>query len=140
MSLGLSTDIRNARLQLLADALDVASNPGTLKIYSGYHPGTGVAPYETNHLLATLNFSLPSVGEGGIVNGVLTFASIAAGVGLETGTASWARAADGDDTFICDFKSVTVTGGGGDITLNTVTITNGSPVTVLSATITEGNA
>ena len=139
MSLGLDTAIRNARLELLADALDVASNPGTLKIYSGTHPGTGVAPGVGNTLLATLTFSLPCVEVGGIAAGVLTFDTITGENAVADGTAAWARAADGDDTFVCDFKSVTATGGGGDIILNTVSITTGSPVTVVSAAITEGN-
>lgn len=140
MSLGLSTDLRNARLQLLADALDATSNPGTLKLYSGTFPGTGVAPTEGNTLLATLTFSLPCVDTGGIAGGVLTFDAITDALAVADGNAAWARAADGDDGFVLDFKSVTVAGGGGDIILNTVSITDDSPVKVISATITEGNA
>ena len=140
MSVSLATDIRHARLQVLADALDAASTAATLSLYSGAHPGAGVAPDSDNVLLATLTFSLPCIASDGIAGGVMTFEPFTGDEALADGTAAWARAADGDDNWVADFTSITVTGGGGDITLNTVVLVTGGPVSVTSATITEGNA
>lgn len=136
MSMGLSTTLRNARLDLIAAAIDGGSGAGTLKIYAGTQPATGAAITDQT-LLATLTFADPCVASAAS-GGVLTFDAITGANAAADGTATWARAQDSGGTFVADFD-VTVTGGGGAITLNTVTLVTGGPVTVTSATLTEGN-
>jgi hypothetical protein len=72
-------------------------------------------------------------------DGVLTFDTVTGANAVADGTAVWARVLDGASDFVLDFKSITTTGGGGDLELNTVTLITGGPVSVSSATITEGN-
>jgi hypothetical protein len=137
MAIGLPTAARNARLNLLVDAIDASVDPATLAIYAGAHPGTGTAPGVGTTLLATLTFSSPC--EASVADGVLTFDTVTGANAVADGTAVWARLLDGATDFVLDFKSITTTGGGGDLELNTVTLITGGPVSVSSATITEGN-
>ena len=105
---------------------------------------TGTAPANlgdltgSETLLAEIEFNSPC---GTVANGVLTFDTSTA---LEdddaenTGTAAWARIVDSDDNIVADC-TVSVTGGSGDITLNSVGIVAGGIVRLNSATITAGN-
>lgn len=136
MPVGLSTDLRNDRLDLIATAIDAGAGAGTLKLYTATQPATGAA-ITTQTLLATLTFADPCVAAPAAA-GVLEFDAIVGDDAVADGTATWARAADSDATFVADFD-VTVTGGSGAIKLNTVTLITGGPVTVTSAILTEGN-
>lgn len=136
MTIGLNATLRNARLNLLRDALDAGTGPGTLKIYTGPRPATGAA-ITTETLLATMTFSDSSAVDAS--SGVLTFNPITGANAVADGTAAWARAEDSEATFVMDL-SVGATGSGTDIELNTTSIVTGGPVSVTSATITAGNA
>jgi len=137
MALGLATALRNARLNLIRDAIDAGSGPGTLKIYTGTRPATGGA-LSGNTLLGTLTFSDP--GAPNAADGVLTFSAITQDEAADaSGTATWARVEDSDGTFVLDL-SVGATGSGADIELNTVSIVAGGPISITSATLTEGNS
>jgi hypothetical protein len=72
---------------------------------------------------------------------VLTFSTITQDASADaTGTATWFRVLDGSGSFVMD-GAITVTGGGGDMTLNTTSITIGGPISVTGTKqITEGNA
>jgi len=136
MTIGISTAMRNSRLQLILDAMDAGGGAATLKFYTGPRPATGAA-ITTETLLATLTCSDPV---GTITTGVLTFDAVTEDSSADdTGTVAWARVDDSTTTFVCDL-SVTVIAGGGDIEINTTGIVAGSPVSIVSAVITEGNA
>jgi hypothetical protein len=134
MSVGYATAIRNARLQAIADAINAGAGAGKLRIYDGSRPATGGT---ATTLLAELTFSDPC--EASVAGGVLTFDAITADSSADaTGTATWARAVDSDDTFVCDM-SVTTIGGGGEVQLDNTGISVGGAVGISSAAITEGN-
>lgn len=135
MTIGLNLTIRNARLTQILNAIDAGAAAATLKFYTGPRPATGAA-ITTETLLGTLTFSDPS---GSVANGVLTLNAITEDSSADAdGTAAWARVEDSDLNFVMDL-SVTATGGGGDIELNTTSIVTGGPIRVTSASITEGN-
>jgi len=133
MAIGLSTTARNARLTAMITAIDAGSGPGVLSIYSGTRPATGGT---ATTLLAELTLSDPC---GTVSGGVLTFNAITQDSSANaSGTASWARIADSDATFVLDL-GVGTAGSGMEIILNTTTIVAGGPVGMTSASLTEGN-
>lgn len=135
MAVGLVTATRNARLDLIKTAIDAGAGPGLLRIYDGSRPATGGT---ATTLLAELTFSDPSAAAAS--SGVLTFSAITADSSANaTGTATWARVVDSTGAFVFDM-SVTASGGGGDLQLNSTSITSGQNVSCSSATLTEGNA
>jgi hypothetical protein len=135
MTIGYAVATRNARLDAINTLLNAGSGAATLKIYDGTRPATGGT---ATTLLGTLTFSDPA--STGAASGVLTFSAITQDSSADaTGTATWARAADSAGNFVFDC-SVTATGGGGDIQLNTTSITIGGPISITSASITAGNA
>ncbi len=134
MAIGLLASIRNARLDLIKTAIDAGSGAGKLRIYNGSRPATGGT---VTTLLAELTFTDPSAPAAS--GGVLTFSAITSDTSADnTGTATWARAVDSANTFVCDMSVGTV-GSGADIEMNLVTIEAGGTVSVTSAVITEGN-
>lgn len=137
MSLGFSTTLRSARATAILNAIDGGPAAGVIKFYNGARPATGGT---ATTLLATCTCSDPC---GSVANGVLTFSAITDGTGTAgagAGTAAtWARIEASDGTFVAD-ATVSATGGGGDIQLNSTTIATGQTVKVTSGSITEGNA
>ena len=122
-------------LQALADLIDAGSGPGKLIIYDGARPATGGSGTTK---LAELELSSPP--EASISGGVLTFDDIADDESADaTGTATWFRIVDSDGNPIID-GSVTATGGGGDLQLNSVALVAGGTVEITSFEISAGNA
>lgn len=134
MAVGYSTDVRNARLQVVADAVDGGSGAGKLRIYDGSRPATGGTV--TNLLV---EFALPSPFEDSISGGVLTADAISSATASGTGTATWFRIIDGDGTFVLD-GDAGGTGSGKELELSSTSISSGQTVTIDSLTITAGNA
>jgi hypothetical protein len=129
MTLTLSTALRTT----LADAILAAFDSGTaatIQIRSGTRPA-GPGTTASGTLLATVALGDPSFTESG---GVLTIVDPDAVTGAADGTATWARLLN-DSTAVLDFQ-VTATGGGGDITLSTTTISTGLSVDITGGTIT----
>lgn len=132
MSGGYSLAVRNARLNVVRDAIDSGAGPGLLRIYGGVRPATGGAP---TTLLAELLCSDPCAPDA--VNGQLTFSAINADPDANLpGTATWARFVNSDGVFVVDYS---VGESGADINLNTTTIAAGARVSITSAVITAGN-
>jgi hypothetical protein len=132
MTLGYVPALRNAQLDAITAA--VGAN-GKVRIYSGTRPATGGT--ETT-LLAELACSAtfaPAASAGVLTVNALTQDSSA----NATGTATWFRALTSADVPKLD-GSVTATGGGGDLQLNSTSITAGGIVAVSSFTVTAGNA
>lgn len=134
MAVGYSTDVRNARLQAVADAINGGSGAGKLRVYDGARPATGGTV--TNLLV---EFTLPNPFEDSISGGVLTAAAISPATASGTGTATWFRIIDGDGTFVLD-DDVGGTGSGKALELSSTSISSGQTVTIDSLTITAGNA
>jgi hypothetical protein len=137
MAMTFSTALRTTRVTAILTAIDAGAGAGTRKIYTGPRPATGAA-ITTETLLGTLTFSDPC---GTVTDGVLTFSALTADAEADaTGTAAWYRDADSTGAFVSD-GSITATGGGGDMTLNTVSIVASGPISVTGTkAITEGGA
>jgi hypothetical protein len=143
MTIGLSTALRNSRLQAIADALNLDMDEyeeydcPKLLLYSGTRPATGeVLDEYDGDLLATFSLPYPC---GTIVNGVFTFGTVPNTVGEIAGTVAWGRLVDLYGDFVADL-SVTASGGGGDCIIDNVVIGVGDTIVFVSGTITEGNA
>lgn len=134
MTIGLATTVRNARLNAIRDAADAGAGAGLIRIYDGSRPATGGT---ATTLLAELTLSDPCAPAA--AGGVLTLSAINADPSANaTGTATWARIVDSAGTFVFDC-SVSATGGGGDIQLNSTSVSTGVQVQITAATITDGN-
>ncbi len=133
MALGFPVLVRNA----LADALTTYAGTGALlKIFSGTRPSTGGA--ETTKL-AQMTFSgnIAAAAASGVLTLNIPSSDLSADA---TGTASWARITKSDGTTVVTDMTVTATGGGGDLQLDSTAITVGGTVAITSGTITTGNA
>jgi hypothetical protein len=135
MALQLSVSARNAQL----DALETATGTSAiLKIRTGAQPAT-CATADSGTVLATLNLPsdwLAAAGSGSKAK-TGTWSDTSADA---TGTAAHFRiyASDGST---CHFQgSVTATGGGGDMTLDTTSIVAAGTVTITAFTLTAGNS
>lgn len=133
MTLGLSTALRNARLDAITAKIDAGSGAGKLRIYDGSRPATGGS---ATTLLAELTLADPSADAAAA--GVLTLSAISDDASANaTGTATWGRIVDSDGTFVLDCSVGT---SGTDVILNTASIVSGATVSMTSAVFTEGNA
>lgn len=114
--------VRTGIADFVVDQLDEGTPPGTL-----------VFQTSGDVEVATLTFSNPAFGAA--VAGVATAGAITADASATGGTIAKARLknAAGTDKIIC---SVTATGGGGDITLNSVVISAAQTVSLTSLTYT----
>lgn len=133
MALGYSAAVRNSRLDQVTLAVDAGAGAGLLRIYDGTRPATGGA---ATTLLAELAFSVtsfPSASGGTMTANAISDETSA----LASGTATWFRVVDSDNTFIFD-GDVGVSGS--DLNLNTTTITAGGTVAISSFVLTDGNA
>lgn len=133
MALGFATTLRTARASQIVAAIDAGAGAGKLRLYNGTRPATGGA---VTTLLAELTFSDPC---GTVTSGVLTFSAIASDASADTtGTATWFRIVDSTGAFVLD-GTITVTGGGGDITMTSTSIQAGVTVDATSLVFTEDN-
>ena len=129
--------LKNSMLAEITTLIDAGAGAGTLRIYDGTPPADADTALSGNTLLAQLTMSDPSAAAPSA--GVWTASAITQDSSADaTGTASFFRILDSNAVVVLQ-GDVTATAGGGDIELNTVSITSGSPVSVTSLTITEGN-
>lgn len=127
------TALRNARVTQVHTTIGASA---TLKIFGAGEPGH---PSDADPGTPLVTINLPS-----------PFLTISGGVGTLTGV--WSAVAGGsggtaasfrmyDSGAVCHLQgNVTASGGGGDLTLNNTSISNGQTVTVSSFQITGGNA
>lgn len=136
LALGFPTATRTAMVQAILDDIDAGAAAGSVRIYNGTQPATcGTA----TTLLAEATLNDPA---GTVASGVLTLdidPAVTDSSANATGTASWFRIVDSDGNCAVD-GTVTATGGGGDLTLSSTSITSGGTVTITSFTITAPNA
>ena len=132
MTLSLANTVRTLMCDALVDSLDLGAGAGTIKIYDGSRPANPDAAI-TGTLLATVTCIDPAFGAAS--NGVATLSDPAAVTAVATGTATHFRAAESGGAAKFD-GSVTATGGGGDLTLATTSITSGLSVDITGGTIT----
>lgn len=135
MPMQLSTAVRNARLDAIETAI---GNSAILRIRSGAAPANCAAA-DAGTVLATLN--LPSdwmaAASGGTKALLGTWQDASADA---TGTAAHFRVYDSTGTTCHIQGTVTATGGGGDMTVDSVSFTATQQFTVTGFTLTDGNA
>jgi hypothetical protein len=131
MATRIATASRNVAADAVVDRLD-AGGAGTVEIRTGTQPATA-EDAATGTLLATL--ALPNPAFGSAAAGVATANAIAAVPAAVTGTAGWFRAKSGGAATVLD-GSCTATGGGGDMQLNSTSLTSGVNVQITSWTVT----
>ena len=135
MAVQLSTSVRNARL----DAIEsTAGTSAILTIRTGAQPAD-CATANSGTVLATL--ALPSDWLAAASSGSKAKSGTWQDTNADaTGTAAHFRIHDSGGTTCHMQGSVTITGGGGDLTLDSVSITSGQSVTITSFSLTDGNA
>lgn len=133
MATRISTAARNAA----ASAIGALLNGGTIEIRTGSQPATpGTAA--TGTVLGTLTLSATAFGAAS--TGVITANTITGDSSADaTGTAGWFRGYDSSTAAVID-GSVTATGGGGDMTLDSTSIVAGGTISMTSWTITMPGA
>ena len=122
MALTLSTATRNAACNAVVDLIDSGTSLGKLKIYTAAE----------DVLLCTNLFANPAFGNS--ATGVATANAIANGTAVATGTAAVGKITDGADADV--ITGLVVAAGSGDISLNSVSITEGDVISVTSMSIT----
>ena len=132
MTLGLATSARNAMCDSLVDLLDAGAGAATIQIRSGTRPANPNTT-ATGTLLATVTLADPAFGSAS--TGVATLTDPASVNAVASGTASWFRALDSNAAAVMD-GDVTATGGGGDLTLGTTSLTSGLAVDITGGTVT----
>ena len=135
MAVQLSVNVRNARLDVIESTIGTAA---VMKIRTGAQPAS-CATADAGTVLASLTLpsdwlSAASSGSKGL-NGTWQDTSADA-----TGTAAHFRIYASDGTTCHLQGSVTATGGGGDLTLDNVSIAAAQPITITGFTLTDANA
>lgn len=135
MAIQLSADVRNARLDAIETAIGVSA---ILKIRTGAPPAN-VAAAATGTVLATVN--LPSdwmaAASAGSKAKSGTWEDTSADA---TGTAAHFEITASDGTTRHMQGTVTLTGGGGDMTVDNTSFVAAQAFTVTGFTLTDGNA
>ena len=135
MAIQLSTTVRNAILDAIETAIGTSA---VLKIRSCTVPAS-VATADAGTVLATLN--LPSDWLAAASSASKAKAGTWSDTSADaTGTAAHFRIYASDGTTAHWQGTVTATGGGGDITLDSASITSGQTVTITSFSIAAANA
>lgn len=133
MATRIPTASRNAACDAVVDRLDAGAAAATIEIRTGAQPASA-NDAASGTLLGTLTLSDPAFGAAAA--GVATASAITQDSAADaTGTAGWFRAKDSDGNTVID-GSITATGGGGDMTLASTSITTGEPIQVTSWTVT----
>lgn len=137
MSLQFSAAVRNA----LLDAIETAIGPSAvLKIFSGSAPANCAAA-DSGTLLASL--SLPSdwmaAASGGAKAKSGTWEDTSADAGAPTNAGHF-RLYASDGTTCHAQGAITATGGGGDLTLDSIAITAGQAILITGFTLTAPGA
>lgn len=135
MAVQLSTTVRNARLDVIESTISTAA---VLRIYTGAQPANCAAA-NSGTLLAEM--TLPSDWMAAASSGSKALSGTWSDSSANgTGTAAHFRIYESTATTCHIQGSVTVTGGGGDLTLDNASIATGQAVSITSFTLTDGNA
>lgn len=135
MSVQLSAAVRNARLDTIESTIGVSA---VLKIRSGaVEANVAAADGGTALAIITLPSDWMAAASGGAKAKLGTWQEASADA---SGTAGHWRLYASDGTTCHAQGTVTATGGGGDMTLDSTSITATQTVTINSFTFTDGNA
>lgn len=134
MSVQYSVAVRNAMLDAIESTTGASA---VLRIYTGTAPANCAASV-TGTLL--VDMSLPSDWMNNATGGTKTLNGTWSSSAAGTGVAGYYRIWDSSTTTCHEQGTITMTGGGGDMTLDNTSIATSQVVTITSKTITAGNA
>lgn len=135
MAIQLSVAVRNARLDAIESTIGTSA---ILKIRSGAAPAT-CATADSGTVLATCN--LPSDWLAAASSGAKAKSGTWEDTSADaTGTAAHFRIYASDGTTCGIQGTVTVTAGGGDMTVDNTSFASGQAFTITGFTLTDGNA
>lgn len=134
MALQLSVAVRNAQLDAIETTVGVTAK---LQLRTGAPPANCAAA-ASGTLLAEL--TLPSDWMAAASSGVKGKDGTWSGTASDDGTVAHFRIVDNAGTTCHLQGTVTASGGGGDMTVASTTISNGQTINVNSFNITRGNA
>lgn len=134
MAVQLSVAVRNARLDAIETTVSTAPK---LQIRTGAQPANCAAA-DSGTLLCEM--TLPSDWAAAASSGTKAKSGTWSGTGVAAGTAAHFRLKDSAGTTCHMQGSVTITGGGGDMTVDNTSIAVDQAVTVNTWTLTDGNA
>jgi hypothetical protein len=136
MVLELPTASRNAACDAVVDRCEGGTPPALIRVYTGTKPGANNAA--TGTLLAQFTCSNPAFTAAVTGTATLDITPALTATGLANGTAGWFRIVTGATIATVIDGTVTVTGGGGDLELNTLSVTTSIPVEITGGTVTMG--
>lgn len=135
MTVQLSVAVRNARLDTIESTIGTSA---VLKIRTGAQPAT-CATADSGTVLATL--SLPSDWMAAAASGSKAMTGTWSDSSADaTGTAAHFRLYASDGTTCHAQGTVTITGGGGDMTVDNTSFASGQAFSITAFTLTDGNA
>lgn len=134
MALQFSTAYRNAMLDQFETTTGATA---VLKLFTGAQPANCAAANTGTELVS---MTLPADWLNAASGGTKTKLGTWTGNGLTAGNAAHFRIYASDGTTCHGQGSVTATGGGGDMTVDNVSIAAAQVVTVTAATLTAGGA
>lgn len=134
MAVQYSVAVRNAMLDAIESTTGTSAK---LEVRTGAQPAT-CATAASGSVLATI--ALPSDWMAAASTGTKALTGSWTVAASGTGTAAHYRITDTAGTTCHEQGSITVSGGGGDITLDNTSIASGQTVTITAKTITAGNA
>lgn len=122
----------------MLDAIEAAAGPSPkLVMYTGAEPANNAAA-ATGTVLVTI--TLPSDWMANAANGLKSLAGVWTGVASAAGNAGYFRIWDSTQATCHVQGTVTATGGGGDLTVDNISIANNQTVAVTQFDITAANA
>jgi hypothetical protein len=133
MATRISTASRNAAAAGVAALADAGAGAGIIQVRSGAQPTTA-EDAATGTLLATFTLNDPAFGAPSIGVASLDADPAVTATGAAAGTAGWFRLLDSTGGKVLD-GSVTATGGGGQLELNTTTVSVGLTLQITAMTI-----
>lgn len=134
MAVKFSVEVRNA----IVNSIETATGPSARLIFYTGSPPANTAASATGTVIATM--VLPSDWLNDASGGVKTLNGTWSTTASATGTIGYYRIWDSTVTVCHEQGNVTISGGGGDITLDNVNAANGQTITILTKTYTAGGA
>ena len=134
MATRISTAAQNAACNAVVDLVDGGSGAGYVEIRSGSQPATANTA-ATGSVLATITYSDPAFGSASSGTATADITPALTVAASATGTAGWFRVYDSAAAGIYD-GNITVTGGGGDMTVNTTSLVSGVDFTITAQSVT----
>lgn len=135
MTTKITATAANAALNAIKALIDAGSAGGKILLYTNdVARPSSPSDTATSTLVSTLTCSTTCAGDAS--GAVLTFSAITSDSSVAaTKTVTWGRITDSDDAAVIDFD-VTATGGGGDVTFDSVSFITGGTAAITALTLT----